>query len=98
MTSALQYQTEAEFQSAVVEYARLCGWVTYHTHNSMFSEKGFPDLCMVRDGRLVFAELKAEGKWPDLPQQCFIGHLDQTCAEVYLWFPSDWDEIERVLR
>ena len=40
-------QTEDQWQSAVIEYARLMGWLVYHTHDSRHSEKGFPDLVLV---------------------------------------------------
>ena len=53
-------QTEAQFQDAVIDYARQCGWLTYHPYDSRRSTSGFPDLTMVRRGRIVFAELKTE--------------------------------------
>ena len=53
-------QTEAQFQAAVIQYAELKGWMVYHTHDSRGSRPGFPDLTMVRDGVLIFAELKSE--------------------------------------
>lgn len=53
-------QTEREFMAAVIAYAKARGWLVYHTHDSRRSAEGFPDLCMVRAGRLVFAELKRE--------------------------------------
>ena len=36
------------------------GWRGYHTHRSQHSPAGFPDLVLVRRGRLVFAELKRQ--------------------------------------
>ena len=38
-------ETEKGFQAAVVELARLRGWLVYHTYDSRRSAKGFPDLC-----------------------------------------------------
>lgn len=61
-------EREADFQAVVVDYARLRGWMTYHTHDSRRSAAGFPDLVMVRDGQLVFAELKSE-KGKTTPEQ-----------------------------
>lgn len=60
MTTAQLQQTEAQFEQAVVEYAKLAGWKAFHPFDSRRSEPGFPDLTLVRGDRLVFAELKAE--------------------------------------
>ena len=51
---------EEALQSAILQYARLRGWRCYHTYDSRRSAPGFPDLCMVRRGYVVFAELKSE--------------------------------------
>lgn len=54
--------TEKLFQRQVVELAKIHGWRVYHPFLSKWSERGFPDLTMVRarDRRLLFAELKAD--------------------------------------
>lgn len=36
------------------------GWLGYHTHRSQHSPAGFPDLVLVKGGRLIFAELKRQ--------------------------------------
>lgn len=63
-------QTEAQFQSAVIDYARVNGWRIAHFHDSRrqvgdrlvgdADAKGFPDLVLARSGRVVFAELKTQ--------------------------------------
>jgi hypothetical protein len=53
-------QTEAQFERAIVEYAELQGWLSYHTYDSRRSGEGFPDRVFVRGPRLIFAELKSE--------------------------------------
>jgi hypothetical protein len=68
--------TEKAFQAQVVELAKILGWRVYHPFLSKWSERGFPDLTMVRarDRRLVFAELKgdrgkvteAQAEWQEL--------------------------------
>lgn len=46
------------------------GWRGYHTHRSQHSPAGFPDLTLVRRGRLVFAELKRQAaKYQPTPEQ-----------------------------
>lgn len=65
--------TERELQDAVIELAQLLGWRCAHfrparvmrggreTYETPFAAdgKGFPDLVLVRAGRLIFAELKS---------------------------------------
>jgi len=59
---------------------------------------GFPDLCLVREQRIIFAELKsAKGKVSD-EQFIWLENLGKTKAEVYIWRPVDREEIEEILR
>lgn len=64
MTTAVKAPPLSEklFQRQVLELAKIMGWRVYHPFLSKWSERGFPDLTMVRarDRRLLFAELKAE--------------------------------------
>lgn len=90
--------TEKDFQERVLHYARLNGWLCYHTWNSQRSQPGFPDLTLVRPGELVFAELKKETGRVSQAQQGWIDLLDTTEAQAYIWRPSDWPVIEEVLR
>lgn len=50
--------TEQQLQAAIVEAAQALGWLVYHTYDSRRSHAGFPDLVLVRQPRLIFAELK----------------------------------------
>ena len=91
-------QTERQFQEAVIQYAELQGWLVYHTFDSRRSAAGFPDLVMVRGTRIVFAELKAENGRESKAQAKWSDALSMATSEVWLWRPSDWPEIEMVLR
>lgn len=54
---------------------------------------------MVRDGRLVIAELKTEGGRLTTRQREWQLWLRLTTRiDVKEWRPSDWSEIEEVLR
>ena len=89
---------EAIFQRQVVRYAELMGWRCYWTWNSRHSPKGWPDLVLIRRPRVVFAELKAErGRLTD-DQAATLAELRACGQEVYLWRPSDWERVERILR
>lgn len=91
--------SEKELMAVVVELATLLGWRSYHTHDSRRSGPGFPDMVLVRDGRLLFVELKSERGKLTYPQRAWLSAL-HVCpsAEVYEWRPSSWPEIEAVLR
>jgi len=66
--------------------------------------KGFPDLVLARPtvtnspGRLIFAELKVPPNDLTREQAHWIWLLENVAkAEVYVWTPAQWDEIERIL-
>jgi hypothetical protein len=90
--------TERDFQRQVLDFARILGWTAYHPMLSKWSERGWPDLSMVRGPRLLFAELKRENGKTSPHQDKWLGLLRETGAEVYLWRPSDIDTIAAVLR
>ena len=97
---AYYHMTETQLQSSIIELATLLGWLSYHTHDSRHSAKGFPDLCLAhpRTGRLIFAELKSsKGKLTD-EQIAWRDALSQGPAEHYVWRPSDWESEEILLR
>ncbi|MCU1488930.1 MAG: hypothetical protein JWM85_335 [Acidimicrobiaceae bacterium] len=100
MTTAVLQQSEAQFEAAVVEFAKLCGWKVFHPFDSRRSEPGFPDLTLVRAGRLIFAELKSDKGRVKPEQQAWLDALDGlrlVAVKVYVWRPSLWPEIETVL-
>lgn len=91
---------EKHFQEQVRWLAKLAGWDhIYHTWDSRKSPAGFPDIILVRDGRMIVAELKREGEQPS-PEQYFwlLEFTKVPGVEVYLWDPTDWDELEAVIR
>lgn len=102
--------SEDTLQSYVLKTARLTGWLAYHTRFSIKSAAGFPDLVLVREDRLIFAELKRQGLWPTegrlskgavphwvVGQREWLQALDQTQADVFLWWPSDAHDIATIL-
>jgi hypothetical protein len=92
--------TEKQLQAAVVECAKVLGWHVYHTYDSRRSEPGFPDLCMVRDGRLIFAELKTLAGKMSPEQARWFCEIRAAGIEAHLWRPISWRNgtVERVLR
>jgi len=100
--------SEDAFQEWVIALAKLHGWRWYHTRLSRRSPAGFPDLVLVRDGRLIFAELKSETGHLSPEQREWMADLarvgqrlfmtDPDIVREFLWRPSDMEQIERVLR
>ena len=90
-------ETEKGFQQAVIELAQRYGFRHYHTHDSRRSVGGFPDLVLVKNGRLIFAELKSERGVESDDQTAWLNDLRECRCEVFLWRPKDWQQIERVL-
>lgn len=101
--------SEKALMTTVCTTAQLKGWLVYHTYDSRRSSPGFPDLCMVRGPRCIFAEIKAQRGKVTAEQQRWLDALralsptpplttDQpTPVEVYVWRPSDLDAIAQVL-
>lgn len=93
--------SEAAFQQQVTDYATLCGWRWTHTPDSrrVQGTPGFPDLVLARGFTLIFAELKTERGRVRPEQTNWINALRWAHGKhVYIWRPSDWHEIERILR
>ncbi len=92
--------TERAFQGQVLELAAVFGWRAFHPHDSRGSQRGFPDLSLVRGGRLVFAELKSEVGRVRPEQREWLAALAGVGGgvEAFLWRPSDLGSIVAVLR
>ncbi len=93
--------TEAQFQAMVENLASMQGWLYNHNYDSRKSTKGggLPDLIMVREGRVIFAELKRQKGKTTERQQLWLWSLS-VCdgVESYLWRPSDWNDIQEILK
>jgi hypothetical protein len=102
---------EVDLLNYVLRTARLLGYRSYHTAYSIKSTAGFPDVALVsgRRRRTVYAELKKEGLWPTVGrvrpqtgrwiegQTDWLRDLQDAGNEVYLWWPSDAQDIARIL-
>lgn len=96
-------ETEKGFQQAIIDLARLSGWLCYHTFDSRRSAKGFPDLVMVKNGKILFIEVKTEkGKLTEHQQEWLASleavEKENTTILVDLWRPSQWEQIEAILK
>ena len=87
-------QTEQAFQAQVKALARACGWLVFHAPAGNRAEAGFPDLVLVREPRVVFAELKSPKGVVKPAQQEWLSQLEASRGvEARLWRPADWDAI-----
>jgi hypothetical protein len=90
--------SERDWQQRVVDFAHWHRWLSYHTFDSRRSDSGFPDLVLIRAGRVVFAELKAEsGRVTAAQRRWLLTLASSPGVEVYLWRPSDWPNVQQVL-
>lgn len=88
---------EKAFQATLIKFAKPLGWSIYHTFDSRRSNKGFPDLVMVRGDRIIFAELKSATGRLMADQESWIELLRGAGQVVYVWRPANWPEIKEVL-
>ncbi len=90
--------SEKDFEGQIRDLAKMFQWKYYHTWRSIHSPAGFPDCVMVRGNRLIFAELKSEKGKLSPEQERWLEDLGATGrCEVYLWRPSDIEEIMKCL-
>jgi hypothetical protein len=86
------------FMVQVAALAKICHWKIYHVFDSRRSCPGWPDLFLVRaDGRALAMELKVEGQLTE-SQREWLQLLEAAGIEARVWRPSDWEQIERILR
>lgn len=99
--------SEAQLSAAIVELAELLGWRVFTVRRSdraivaSRTGAGFPDLVMVRSGRLLAVELKRARAKPTAEQYTWLAALGGCPGvEVDVWRPAQWHDgaIERALR
>jgi hypothetical protein len=92
--------SESDLQKAVIEMAQRHHWKVMHplpgrtargtgwATTTQGNGKGFPDLTLVRE-RIVFVELKAEGKYLAAEQKEWRDAILAAGGEWYCWKPKD---------
>lgn len=98
--------SEDDFSDRVVSYAQDHRWRVLHIRPARTSKgwrtpvsgdgNGFPDLVLVRE-RVLFAELKSAKGVMSQDQKDWLFALMNANAPYFLWRPSDWSDIERIL-
>jgi len=95
--------SEKAFFSQVEDLLKRFQWEFEHTFEqgvyARRTTKGFPDIVACRPPRLLFIELKSERGKVTEAQQEWLDALKATGkVEVYLWKPSQFEEIVEILR
>jgi len=76
-------------------------WLIYHTKDSTGSKGGFPDLVCAHQitHTMLYAELKIEkGSVSEDQKKWLLTLAGNPTNHVYLWYPSDEDEIMTFLK
>lgn len=100
--------TEAQFQSQILQLARIQGWRVFgvapaltsagrHLTPFLADGKGWPDLFMVKEARVLAPELKVGRNKPTPEQLAWIAALRGAGIPSDVWYPRDWDRIEELL-
>ena len=101
--------TGKQWEQTVLDLAARLGWLRAHFRPARTATggwttpvagdgAGFPDLVLVRRGRILFVELKAGSGRVSAEQRRWLDELEQTGVEVYVWRPEDWDAAVAALR
>jgi hypothetical protein len=94
--------TKAKFTMRVIGLAKLRGWKVTHFLEQT-ADKGWFNLVLVKDGRMILAELKsAKGALSEEQVEwiCWMNDVCKNChpyVRMFVWRPSDWKIIEEVL-
>jgi hypothetical protein len=91
--------SEKQLMEAIRHYAKLRGYLTYHTYDSRRSDPGFPDLICVRGEAAWALELKTEKGRVTEDQKAWIDALnDVEEVRALIVRPSQLDEIINLMR
>jgi protein-disulfide isomerase-like protein with CxxC motif len=103
---------EKQLQQAVIETAHVYKWRVAHFRPARVMRggkeiyetpvaadgKGFPDLVLVRNGKMMFIELKSRNGRTSPQQDDWLKDLTEVSntaydgvVEVYVWRPADWE-------
>ena len=97
--------TEKDLERNTRQQAKLFGWAFYHTWNSRNSAAGYPDATLVRDGEIIFVEMKQDGKEPTEAQYVWLYDLYEAAersngaVDVWVLWECNFQEfVERLAR
>lgn len=99
--------SETAFQGATIDLAHVHGFAVAHFRPARTEKgwrtpvgadgKGWPDLTIVGNGRVMFRELKSARRQLEPDQVLWRDRLVNAGADWDVWRPGDWDNICDVL-
>lgn len=90
--------SEKDFMAAAIALAKRNGWIAFHTHDARRSEKGFPDLFLLRNNRALAIELKVHPKKPKPEQLFWVAAMNAAGIVALVAYPEDWPKIVQLLK
>jgi hypothetical protein len=100
--------SEAEFTRQVIQLAQACGWMVAHFRAARTKHgwatpvsgdgKGWPDLTLIRDSEIFWAELKVPPNKTTPEQDQWLAALRKAGLRAVVWTPAQWGEIEQTLK
>jgi hypothetical protein len=95
--------SESDLQRAVIDAARLGGWLVHHCRPSLTASgrwataiqghKGFPDLVIAGKGRVLFLELKSARGRVSVDQAEWLRVLKASGVDARIVRPDDLDDL-----
>jgi hypothetical protein len=82
--------TEARLSEYVRVACQHLGLLAYHTHNSRFSAKGYPDWHILGPNGSLYRELKTEAGRLAVDQVLWLEGLTRAGYNADTWRPQDW--------
>lgn len=90
--------TERDFQRKVTDLCDYLGLFWYHNPDSRRSNAGFPDLVILGDHHLIFAELKTDRGKVTVEQARWMIRMERAGEVAFVWRPAQWPTIEAYLK
>ena len=92
------------FQALVSATAREHGWLVKNNILDLYSDEsdpGFPDLVMVKEGKLMFVELRSDKEKFTAEEHEWLKALSthqRSCGSTFvqIWPISEWDRIKAI--
>lgn len=102
--------TEAQLERAVIDMARLMGYMVHGVRpafrqsgefsDPLKGDRGFPDLILVGNRRIIYVELKSDKSYLAPEQKIWRDRLVAAGADYCVFRPRNWSagKLEQLLR